>query len=170
MHNIERQNKRELVVYSVKGKKAISYIDKQTVYYDFDSALINNELLMRYDVRDHWYTAGVKKEVPMDSAKGVYVLPFGKVCEMGGKGVLVLDNGAGWRGRQPGTERLKVDVVIVSSGFYGDMKGVCDDIEFSKLVFDTSIRPKQMKSWIAECDELHVKYYDCRERAFVWEW
>jgi competence protein ComEC len=170
IHNIERQNKRELVVYSVKGKKAISFIDKQTAYYDFDSAMINDELLMRYNVRDHWYAAGVKKEVPIDSAKGVYVLTFGKVYEMGGKRVLVLDDGEGWRGRQTRTGKMKVDVVIISSGFYGDVKSVCDDVDFLKLVFDTSNRPKMLKKWIAECGELHVKYYDCGERAFVWEW
>ncbi|MCW3126244.1 MAG: hypothetical protein JWO03_1902 [Bacteroidetes bacterium] len=165
IHNIGNQNKRELAVYSIKGMKAISVIDKGAVYYDFDSALIHDDKLMRNNILNHWYASGVKAQVSLDNMSGCYTLPFGKIFEVEGKRILAMDN----KIRVPPDVKLKVDVLILSKGA-GSIRESSDHISFSQVVFDTSNRPKQIIKWIAECDELKIKYHDCRERAFVMEW
>ena len=173
INHIQRDSKRELVVYHVSGKKAIAIIDRGTAYYDFDSALIHAEMLMRYNIRDHWYAAGVKRQIMMDSMNCAFVLPCGKLYEVHGKRIIVIDEmdkqGHHPRtGSQAGT-KLKTDVVILS-GAKCNIKEVGGEFEFSQLVFDTSNKPWRVKKWKEECDSLHVKYHDCRNRAFVMEW
>ncbi len=167
IREIKAQDKKELVVYHVSNRKAIAVIDHGMVYYDFDSTLIHDEIAMRYEVKDHWYASGVRGRSPMDSMKGMCMLPFGKICEVHGKRIVIIDGKV--PSRETALQKLKADVVILSEGADVNVKDLVSRISFSQVVFDTSNKSWMTKRWKAECDALNVKYHDCRSKAFVME-
>ena len=162
--SIKRDQIKELVVYHVSGKKAIAFIIQRKAWYDFDSALINNDILMRYNIRDHWWQCGVEEEKAVDSSKFGYALPFGKIYCVNGKRILLMDK------RLPANmNRLKADVVILSSGNGNTIDDIKRKFDFKELVFDTSNPPTRVTHWIEDCQKSGIKYHDCRDKAFEME-
>ena len=171
IHDMRREGKRELVIYHISGKKAIAVIKRGVAYYDFDSAVIHDEMTMRYNVRDNWYASGVKVQVPMDSVKEVYDVSFGKIYVIGGKRIVEVNKEIiVGQGANDGRGKLKTDVLILSGGYKGKVKDMTDQVLFDQLVFDTSCKRWQMKKWKDECAALNFRYHDCQDRAFVMEW
>ena len=121
---------------------------------------------MRNNIRGHWYALGVRTQLPIDSMRQGYTLPFGKVYEIGGKRVMVID-GDFPEGHKV---KLKADVVILSNGAKINLKEMSDAVSFSQVVFDTSNKPWQVKKWKAECEAMNIAYHDCRDKALVMEW
>lgn len=160
--SIKKDNTKKLVVYSVSGKKAIAFIMQRQVYYDFDSALINNPSLMRYNIRDHWWQCGVERETSMDSMKVGNEHPYDKIYTVNGKSILVLDRELPYSS----STKLKADVVILSGNTKNSIDEIKQRIDFKELVFDTSNKPHQLKQWKQDCEKLKIKYHDCHERAF----
>jgi hypothetical protein len=80
--------------------------------------VIHDEMMMRYNVRDNWCVCGVKAQVPMDSAKEVYDVPFGKIYVIGGKRIMVAHREV--MAIQTTTKgKLKSDLLILSGGYKG---------------------------------------------------
>jgi competence protein ComEC len=163
--SIKKDNTKKLVVYSVSGKRAIAFIMQRQVYYDFDSALLHNEGLMRYNIKDHWWQCGVEKVTAIDSIKSNFETPYGKLYTVNGKHILLLDKDLPYHS---GT-KLKADIVILSGNTKNTIDAIRQSIDFKELVFDTSNKPYQVKHWKEDCEKMKVKYYDCRVRAFEME-
>lgn len=159
--SIKRDQTKELVVYHVPGKKAIAFIMQRMAFYDFDSALITNDILMRYNVRDHWWQCGVGEEKNVDSARFAYALSFGRMYVVDDRRILQIDQII----PEP-AQRLIADVVILSSNNKNTIEDIRRKVDFKELVFDTSNSPAHLKHWIDECEKLKIKYFDCRLRAF----
>lgn len=160
--SIRNDRTHKLIVYDVQGKKAISFIMQRKVYYDFDTGLINNDALMRYNIRDHWWHCGVGEERCIDSAKIGALSPYGRMYAVNGKRVLVIDKELPYLN----SSKLKADIVILSHSPQNTINEIAKRIDFKELVFDTSDRPFQVKRWIEECEKLKLKYHDCRNSAF----
>jgi hypothetical protein len=159
--SIQKDKIKQLVVYNVSGKKAIAFILQRHVYYDFDSALINNDILMRYTVRDHWYQCGVQDEKNVDSIEFGYPLTFGRMYVVNNKRILQVDKTI-----PDSMPRLKADIVILSSNDRNTVQDVRQKVDFKELVFDTSNTPSHTDHWIDDCEKMQVRYYDCRIKAF----
>lgn len=162
--SIKNDRTKKLVVYHISGKKAIAFILQRHVYYDFDTALSNNDILMRYNVRDHWWQCGVVDEKTVDSAKLGYVLSFGRMYAVNGKHILQID-----KQMPDDIGRLKADIIILSSNNRNTIEDIKRKVDFKELVFDTSNTPAHIKHWIEDCEAQKVKYYDCRMKAFEME-
>jgi competence protein ComEC len=160
--SIRNENKREMVVYSVPGRKAIAFVMQKSVYFDFDSAMRCDEKLKRNNVREHWWKSGVVNEIPADSMPGKYETNLGKVYALNGKRILVIDKVH----LRKVSKKLKVDVAILSDNVKIPIEDIVKEIDVPLLVFDTSNRPVQIKKWKESCGVLHIKYHDCREKAF----
>jgi competence protein ComEC len=160
--SIQRDQTKKLVVYHVSGKKAIAFIIQRKAYYDFDSALINNEMLMRYNVRDHWWQCGVAAEEPIDSARFGYSVSYGRVYAVDSKRILIIDKELAYSA----ASKLKVDVVILSGNTKNSLDDIMRRIDFKELIFDTSNKPAHIKHWIEDSEKMKIKYHDCREHAF----
>jgi competence protein ComEC len=159
--SIKRDQTKELVVYHVSGKKAIAFIIQRKVYYDFDSALINNDQLMRYNIRDHWWQCGVEQERSVDSAGFGHAISFGRMYVVDGKRILQIDK------LLPGNiPHIKADVVILSANNRNTIDDLRRKIDFKELVFDTSNSPAHIRHWIEDCEKMQLRYYDCRVKAF----
>ncbi len=156
----------ELCVYSIRDRKAISIISRGKVAYDFDTALLHDDKTMRYHIRDHWYASGVQQEVALDSSRDCIPLPYGKVCAVEGRRILVADATV----LSAPVKVLHVDVLIVSKGYTGTIAALRSCASWKVLVFDTSLRPWQLKKWKEECDAAGMAYHDCAESAFQLKW
>jgi competence protein ComEC len=160
--SIKNDRTQKLVVYHISGKKAIAFIMQRQVYYDFDTGVINNETLMRYNIRDHWWQCGVEKQGSIDSAKLGTELPYGKLYAIDGKRILVINKELSFTR----IVKLKADVVILSGNTNNTIEAIRERIDFNDVVFDTSNKPAHIKHWIEECEKMEVRYYDCRDKAF----
>lgn len=166
-YNTIRNDKlHEICVYFIRGQKTISIIARGTVVYDIDTAVLHNEKTMRYHIRDHWYAAGIAQEKCMDSAKECLVLPCGKAYTTAGKRLLIIDKPVT---SAPSTV-LHVDVLVISAGYSGSIDDLRQYAQWDSLVFDTSLKPKQLGKWKEECDIAALPYHDCNEKAFVLRW
>jgi hypothetical protein len=135
---------------------------QRQIYYDFDTGVINNEMLMRYDIRDHWWQCGVEKEESLDSIKIGIVLPYGKLYAIDGKRILIIDKELSYYKMA----KLRADVVILSGNTKNTIQAVMQKVEFNEVVFDTSNKPAHIKHWMEECEKMKIRYYDCRDKAF----
>jgi competence protein ComEC len=160
--SIRNDQMKKLMVYNVAGKKAIAFIIRGQAYYDFDSALIHNVTLMRYNIRTHWWRCEVKKETGIDSTNLAYELPYGRLYVINNKRILVVDKEIVY---SKGA-KLKADIVIISANTNNTMADVGARTDFKEVVFDTSNKPAHIKHWIQECMKKGIKYHDCRDRAY----
>lgn len=163
---IRRDTFHEICVYSLRGQKAISIIARGRVVYDFDTAVLHNDKTMRYHIRDHWYAAAITQETALDSAKECLILPYGKVCAVAGKRLLIIDRPVAVGPAVP----LPVDVLVISAGYTGSIESLRQYARWSRLVFDTSLRPRQLRQRKEECDTACLPYHDCNDKAFVLRW
>ena len=152
----------KLMVYDISGKRAIAFILHRQVYYDFDTGLINNESLMRYNIRDHWWQCGVERQVSLDSAKLGCKLPFGAIYIIDGKRIVVIDKELAYHD----PSKLKADIVILSGNTKITIDEIKQRIDFKEVVFDTSNKPYRTRQWKEDCEKLKIKYHDCWDKAF----
>ena len=160
--SIKHDRTQKLMVYDIPGKKAIAFIMQRKVYYDFDTGVINNEMLMRYNIRDHWWHCGVGEERSMDSANIGIQSPYGMMYSVNGKRILVINKELKIRR----TAKLKADIVIISGNNKSTIDEIMKCVDLRELVFDSSCRPHQVKKWKEDCEKLKIKYHDCRDKAF----
>ena len=160
--SIKHDRTQKLMVYDIPGKKAIAFIMQRQVYYDFDTGVINNEMLMRYNIRDHWWHCGVGVERSINSMNIGVSSPYGEMYVVNDKRVLVIDKEL--KVRQ--AAKLRADVVILSGNNKSTIDEIIKSIDLKELVFDSSCRPFQVKHWKEDCEKLKIKYHDCRDRAF----
>ena len=160
--SIKQDRVRKLVVYDIPGKKAVAFIMQRQVYYDFDTGVINNEMLMRYNIRDNWWHCGIGEERSIDSMRLGVQSPYGRMYAINGKRILVIDKEL--IGRQ--AAKLRADVVILSGNNKGTMDEILKSIDLKELVFDSSCRPYEVKKLKEDCEKLKVKWHDCRDSAF----
>lgn len=169
---VRNSKQNQLVVYSVPGKSAIAFLDRRNVYYDFDTALLNNESSMLFHVKHHWWESGVKTESKIDTSQNQFLsttqMPFGKLFVVNDFSVLVVDQAL------PKTNdifqnRLKVDVVILSHNPKVYLENLKKIIDFDEVVFDTSNKRWRINYWKKDCEQLKLKYHDCAEYAYLRE-
>ena len=160
--SIRNEDKKELVVYSVPGSKAIAFVIKKSVYFDFDSAMRCDEKLKRNYVREHWWMSGVVNEISADSMPGKYETNLGRIYTLNGKRILIIDKAQA----RIVPKKLKVDVAVLSGNVQISIDDIVKEIDVPLLVFDTSNRPVQIKKWKESCEALHIKYHDGKDKAF----
>ncbi|MFN8285238.1 MAG: ComEC/Rec2 family competence protein [Chitinophagales bacterium] len=164
LDRVKDVRQREIIVYCVKGKKAIGFLNGKTLVRDFDDGLLADERTLQYYVRPHLWKHGIMETVPLD---GALSLPFGKLVEFEGKRVLIVDKEV--IGNTP-KQKLKVDVCIISQSpklYITKLKAV---IDCDMLVFDSSNSHKQVKYWQKDCEELQQPYYDVSAQgAYIME-
>ena len=161
VNSIHCDRTKQLVVYHISGHKAMAFILHRQVYYDFDSALVKDEMLIRNNIRGHWWQCGVNSEQTMDRAVFAHRLSFGTLYAVCGRRILMLDQLV-----PDSLPRIKADIVILSGNNKNAIADLQKKIDFRLLVFDTSNRPAHLKRWIEDCERFSIKYHDCRTHAY----
>ena len=161
--SIQRSTTQKLIVYDVTGKKAIVFILQRKAYYDFDSVLVNDETLLRYNIKDNWWHNGVETQIPIDSSDLVTPLPYGKLYTINARRILMVN-----KSMPPDTSirKQQVDLVILSANIKTTITDLTHHIAFGKIIFDSSNKPQTIQAWIEECEKTKIKYHNCRDHAF----
>jgi hypothetical protein len=121
---------------------------------------------MLFHIKHHWWALGIKRVIPVGSCTiQQYTLPIGQLYIFHGKRVLKIDKSIKLRERI--LNRLSLDAVIVSGNQRQQMALIRDMFETKRIIFDTSNKKWRIKKWKAECDAMHLPYYDVAEYAFV---
>ena len=171
----ELHEHKEIAVYSVSKQKAIAFIADKTLYYDFDSTLINDQSNMQFHVYHHWWKNGVKQELPLNDKAGnsnrlVYStrIALGQIVLFEGKEILIADSLS--MAEYNGTKiRLKPDLVIISGTLKISLPVLKKSVDFDEVVFDSRCRPASRKRWKKDCAELNITYWDVNAQgAFIW--
>jgi hypothetical protein len=162
IHSINKDKTQKLIIYNVTGKKAIAFIMQRKAYYDFDSALANNEMLLRYNIKENWWHCGVNADIPIDSTNIVTATAYGKSYSLCQRKITLIDKPL----TVDSSTILNTDVLILSADVNTTINDLKKKIDFKYLVFDSSCKPKRIQSWIEECNKYKLNYYNCREKAF----
>lgn len=162
MNSINKDKIQKLIVYNVTGKKAITFILHRKAYYDFDSALANNEMLLRYNIKENWWHCGVNAMIPIDSTNIITTTSYGKNYSLCQRKITLINKAL----TVDSSTILKTDVLILSADVNTSINELKQKIDFQYLVFDCSCKPKRINSWIEECNKYKLRYYNCRDKAF----
>ena len=173
--NAAHRGQKEIVVYEVSKQKAIAFISDKTLYYDFDSTLINDPNNMQLHILHHWWESGVAKQNPINdntetSAPCIYSkrIAAGQIVLFEGKKILIIDSlsVADYSGTR---QKLKPDLVIISGTLKVSIPTLKKSIDFNDVVFDSRCQPPSRKRWKKDCSDLSINYWDVNAQgAFVW--
>lgn len=157
LDRVQAVNQKELIVYCVKGKKAIGFMNGRTLIRDFDESLLTDEKTLQYRIRPYLWQRGIRQTVALDSVVG---LPFGKLVEFEGKRIFIIDKEL--RYTNVG-KHLKADICIVTHSPRIYMDKLKAAIDCSLIVFDSSNNKRQVAYWKKECAKLSQPCYDVAE-------
>ena len=171
---VKLTGQKHVVVYAVSKQKAIAFISGKSLYYDFDSALVNNQPNMLFHIYHHWWDSGVNKEASLTTS-GISsaeiqstTIPQGKLVLFEGKKILIVDSlsTSDYNGTR---QRLKVDLVILSGTLKVSLPVLRKSILFDEVVFNSACKPASRKRWKKDCVDLNINYWDVNAQgAFVW--
>lgn len=163
---IENQQRKQALIYSIPKSKALSFISATRVQQEFDESLQLNNSSMLFNIRPHWWMSGVKNE-PVQYLK-THDLGIGKLYVFEGKKILLIDSEV----RRIDFEihqKLKVDFIIFSNNAIIYIDQLQKMFHFEQLVFDSSNHKWRITKWKTECERLGLKYWDVTEEgAFVY--
>lgn len=162
----QNENQTQIVCYSIPKHCALVFIQNTTVFTAIDSALQQNENSMLFHVKHHWWALGIKQNVPIANASVLQSeLPIGRLYFFQGKRILHIDKPV--KIRAAIAAKLKIDAVILSGNRPQRMAVLRHLFETKQYIFDTSNKNWRVKKWKAECDAMHLPYFDVAEYAYV---
>ena len=162
-------------MYSVWKQKAIAFISGKTLYYDFDSTLLNSTNNMFYHINHHWWESGISNELPIKDAgttelPGLYSsrIAQGTIVLFEGKKILIVDS-ASTSDYTGAKLKLKPDLVIISGMSKVSIPTLKKSVDFDEVVFDSKCKPASRKRWAIESAKLNIDYWDVNTQgAYVW--
>jgi competence protein ComEC len=163
---LQNEHQTQIVCYAVPKHRALAFIQNTTAYTDIDSALWNNESSMLFHIKHHWWALGIKQNEPIaESGIRQLKLPIGQLYVFHGKRILLIDKSV--KLREAIAYKLKLDAIILSGNQRQQIGLLRDVFETKRYLFDTSNKNWRVKKWKAECDAMHLPYYDVAEYALV---
>lgn len=163
---LQNEHQTQIVCYAVPKHRALAFIQNTTAYTDIDSALWNNESSMLFHIKHHWWALGIKQNEPIaESGIRQLKLPIGQLYVFHGKRILLIDKSV--KLREAIAYKLKLDAIVLSGNQRQQIGLLRDVFETKRYLFDTSNKNWRVKKWKAECDAMHLPYYDVAEYAFV---
>ena len=163
---LQNENQTQIVCYSVPKHSALSFIQNTTAYTTIDSSLQMNESSMLFHIKHHWWALGIKHSMSiMHSDIRQLELPIGRLYFFQGKRILHIDKPV--KIRAAITLKLNLDAVILSGNQRQRMAVLHHLFETKQFIFDTSNKNWRVKKWKAECEAMHLSYYDVAQYAYV---
>jgi competence protein ComEC len=134
----EAQNRFELVVYNINRVSATELISRRRSVFVADSALLNNESSLRFNVFPARILYRVKEVMPYTPPKGHSFLLSG-----GDKLIAIVS--------APVFARKKVDIVVVTGSPGGSLANLLQGQIPGIVVFDCSNSRSKIRKWTGEC-------------------
>jgi competence protein ComEC len=162
--NITHSKQQLFVVYHVYKHQAAAFISGRQSIMPFTDV---NPTDFNYHIQYHFWEKGIKDTSSIHSDTSAIFLSGhlavkNNFIEFNGKKYVFLrtDNDI-----PDSLQRFPVHCVIVSADYKQGMEALQNAFNFDTLIFDSSIAPARLKKWKAECNELHIKYYDVSKQG-----
>ncbi len=163
IRQILNSGNRQLVVYKIKDRSALAFLDGREAHVLFDDTLLRDEKQMRFHVLNHWYCRGVQKPIAKDTGM---VLPLGRLYSFEGKRVLLIEK------ELPEffnpTRRLQVNYVLVAHNPKLYLDRLKRYLQFELVIFDSSNSKARVERWKTDCGRAGITCWDVNAQgAFV---
>lgn len=163
VRSIKNNCSRQLVVYKVKDRSAVAFLDGKQAHVLFDDSLLLDDKQMRFHVLNHWCSRGVSPSAKADS--GVQ-LPIGKIYSCEGKRLLLIDRD--WPAVCQPSNTLRVDFVVLAHNPKVYIDRLNSAVSYKQLIFDSSNRKAKVTRWQTDCERLHISCWNVNEQgAFI---
>lgn len=168
---IDDINHNQFIVYAAKNKSGWMLKNGNTAYYKMDSSLLYNPSAFKFHVQHHWWDIGIENKVNIDSAQSfpISYFPFGYLVSFDGHKILFVNQNFG-KLTDTFPKKIKVDYVVLENNPKVYLSELNKAIAYQKIIFDGSAKEWRKKYWRADCDSLHIPYYDVEKFAFIEEW
>lgn len=163
---LQNENQTQIVCYSVPKHTALSFIQNTTAYTAIDSSLQMHESSMLFHIKHHWWALGIKHSMSIrHSDIRQLELPIGQLYVFHGKRILLIDKPV--KLQEAIAFKLKLDAIILSGNQRQRMAVLHHLFDTKQYIFDTSNKNWRVKKWKAECDAMHLPYFDVAQYAYV---
>lgn len=163
---LQNENQTQIVCYSVPKHRALSFIQNTTAYTAIDSSLQMNESSMLFHIKHHWWALGIKHSMSIRHSDIRQIeLPIGQLYVFHGKRIMLIDKPV--KLQEAVAFKLKLDAIILSGNQRQRMAVLHHLFDTKQYIFDTSNKNWRVKKWKAECDAMHLPYYDVAQYAYV---
>lgn len=160
---IETPLQKQLIVYHVPKQSAIAFIDGNKASFLFDKKLLHDYSSMLFHVKHNIWEKNIKEE--KESTEEDFIkLPIGKLTELNGKRILIVDTIIG-KTKTDITNKLKVDIVVFSKNPKVYMESFQKLVDADEYVFDTSNKEWKVKYWKQDCERMGLQYWDVTEKG-----
>ncbi|MBK6937242.1 MAG: ComEC family competence protein [Chitinophagaceae bacterium] len=158
---IRSELQQKIVVYNVPQKKAIDFISGRNYFFTGDSDLLKNDFARNFHLKPSRILFRINSADQIDN-----LISSGNYFMFGGKRILMLDSSARWTDQQ--TEKPAIDLLVISQNPKLYIKQIAKVVNIRQVVFDGSVPAWKTKYWKADCDSLHIPWYDVTTKgAFV---
>ena len=158
---IKSNQQQKIVVYNVPQKKAIDFINGRSYFFAGDSDLLENDFARNFHLKPSRILYRISDADSLDNLvfSGDYIM-------FGNKRILLIDNSIRLKASQ--TEKPEIDLLVISKNPKLYIKQLAKSVNVKQVVFDGSVPAWKSKYWKADCDSLHIPWYDVTVKgAFV---
>lgn len=149
---------KKIVVYNVKDHTAIDFINGNENILLADSAIINDNKAIDFNIRNNWNKNGINRtsffllNEKMKLRNDILLIENGFV-QYYNKKIAIVDN------EIYNKQKIKVDFLILKNNPDLSLEELRSIYDFRKIIFDSSNKSYKLKNLIRECKENNIEYY-----------
>jgi len=163
----------EIVVYSIPGHTAIDLLDGRNACFVADSALINNQQKMNFNIKPNRIQQGIKhvtelcesKDTVIEASGILMAYPFLSFQE---KRIALINRE--WRYFNF-PELMSVDLAVISGNLKPDPERLASQLKIKQVVIDSSVPFYRAEEWLSLFERAAIPCHSVRhEGAMVVRW
>lgn len=158
---IKSNQQQKIVVYNVPQKRAIDFINGRKYFFAGDSDLLENDFARNFHLKPSRILYRISDADSLEN-----LVSSGNYLMFGNKRILLIDSLFRMKETQAG--KPEIDLLVVSKNPKLYIKQLAKSVNVKQVVFDGSVPTWKSKYWKADCDSLHIPWYDVTAKgAFV---
>lgn len=158
---IKSNQQQKIVVYNVPQKRAIDFINGRKYFFAGDSDLLENDFARNFHLKPSRILYRISDADSLEN-----LVSSGNYLMFGNKRILLIDSLFRMKETQAG--KPEIDLLVVSKNPKLYIKQLAKSVNVKQVVFDGSVPTWKSKYWKADCDSLHIPWYDVTVKgAFV---
>lgn len=173
INTIDRLNESRIVVYQVKGHRAIDFVHDRTAYFLCDAQLIQDSTKIAFQVQPNRTIQKINEVHVLSDSISSYEI-FGAFWEkypffwFNGKRIALIDKS--WR-HVHNTRLLSCDLAVISDCRGIDLAGIMKMLHFDYVVIDSTVPDYQAVEIKQMLNTAGIACHWVKEQgAFVWRW
>jgi len=154
---IQASKQRKLIVYNISKHAAIDIIDGRNYYFIGDSALLEDDFLRNFNLKP---SRILHRITQVNQLPGLLI--DNNYISWQGKRILIIDQPVVY---SKTSEKMNIDLLVLSKKANLSFFTLSEAITMKQIVFDGSLSYNKVKTWMVECDSLHLPYYNVADKG-----